>query len=212
MSQENLSVIERLMETNPDMEIWWDSSPLVYEKWVQDMVKKAPAGKKELWEAELRRTYNQADPANSTIRGCTTNPPLSFTAVKSDPEMWNKWIDQQIDANRGIGTHDLYWMTYKEVVRRGAEMMLPIWEKTNGRYGYISGQLDPRLFSETEIMIQRCRRNPRHRPQRDDQSACQHAGRRSGQGADLQGHPHQRHHLLHPAADLGSGECRQARL
>jgi transaldolase len=141
------------METNPDMEIWWDSSPLVYEKWVQEMVKKAPAGKKELWEAELRRTYNQADPANSTIRGCTTNPPLSFTAVKSDPEMWNKWIDQQIDANPGIGVHDLYWMTYKEVVRRGAEMMLPIWEKTNGRYGYISGQLDPRLFSETETMI-----------------------------------------------------------
>jgi len=153
MTEYAKSVIERLMETNPDMEIWWDSSPLVYEKWVQDMLKKAPAGKKEKWEAELRRTYNAADPAESVIRGCTTNPPLSLTAVKSDPNMWNEWIDAQIDANPGIKPHDLYWMTYKEVVRRGAKMMLPIWQKTNGRYGYISGQLDPRLFTEVETMV-----------------------------------------------------------
>jgi len=32
-------------------------------------------------------------------------------------------------------------------------MMLPIWEATNGRYGYISGQLDPRLITEAEKMI-----------------------------------------------------------
>ena len=96
MTDNTKSVIERLMETNPDMEIWWDSSPLVYEKWVQDMLKKAPAEKKQSWEAELRRTYNATDPANSVIRGCTTNPPLSRTAVKSDPDGW----DERIDAVR----------------------------------------------------------------------------------------------------------------
>jgi transaldolase len=32
-------------------------------------------------------------------------------------------------------------------------MMLPIWEASGGRYGYISGQLDPRLLTETEKMI-----------------------------------------------------------
>jgi transaldolase len=141
------------METNPDMEIWWDSSPLVFEKWVQDMVKKAPADKKDQWETEMRRAYNAEDPGNSLFRGCTTNPPLSLTAVKSDPDKWNEWIDAQIEANPGISSHDLYWNTYKEVIRRGAKMMLPIWEKSHGRFGYISGQLDPRLITETEKMV-----------------------------------------------------------
>jgi transaldolase len=33
-------------------------------------------------------------------------------------------------------------------------MMMPIWEASNGKYGYISGQLDPRLITETERMIE----------------------------------------------------------
>ncbi len=45
------------------------------------------------------------------------------------------------------------WLTYKEVVKRGAALMLPIWQASQGRYGWISGQLDPRLFTETEVMI-----------------------------------------------------------
>jgi transaldolase len=32
-------------------------------------------------------------------------------------------------------------------------MMLPIWEASDGRYGYTSGQLDPRLITETDRMI-----------------------------------------------------------
>jgi len=32
-------------------------------------------------------------------------------------------------------------------------MMLPIWEASGGRYGYTSGQLDPRLLTDTERMI-----------------------------------------------------------
>ena len=45
-------------------------------------------------------------------------------------------------------------LTYKEIVRRGAEKYLPIFEASNGRFGWISGQLDPRLFTETDQMIE----------------------------------------------------------
>jgi transaldolase len=38
-------------------------------------------------------------------------------------------------------------------VKRGAEMFMPIWEASNGRYGWISGQLDPRLFTEVDQMV-----------------------------------------------------------
>jgi transaldolase len=149
----NESVLERLTYVHPDMEIWWDSSPLIFKSWVKKMVENAPKSKKAVLEEQLNRIYVLDDPAKSLVRGCTTNPPLSLTAVKSDPEMWNEWIDNLIRTNRGLSQHEYYWLTYKEVIRRGAEMMLPIYEASEGKYGYISGQLDPRLITETERMI-----------------------------------------------------------
>lgn len=149
----NESVLERLTNVHPDMEIWWDSSPLVFESWVKKMVESAPKEKKALYSEWLDRIYVLDDPAKSMIRGCTTNPPLSLTAVKNDPAFWNEWIDNTIKTNPGLTVHEYFWLTYKEVIRRGAEMMLPIYEASGGRYGYISGQLDPRLITETEKMI-----------------------------------------------------------
>lgn len=148
------SPIERLVKTNPDMEIWWDSSPLVFEKWVQKMVDGAEPSRKSILEEQLRRLYNAEDPARSLFRGCTTNPPLSLKAVQSDPEFWNEWIDDLTRSNPGLDRKELSWLTYKEVVKRGAEMYMPIYEASKGRFGWISGQLDPRLLTETERMIE----------------------------------------------------------
>ena len=46
----NESVLERLVNVHPGMEIWWDSSPLVFKPWVQKMVAAAPAAKKAVLE------------------------------------------------------------------------------------------------------------------------------------------------------------------
>lgn len=147
------SPVERLMKVHPDLEVWWDSSPLVYDKWAQKMIDTAAPDRRPVLEEQLQRLYNTQDPAASLVRGCTTNPPLSLTAVKSDPQFWNAWIDDLIQSNPDLDGKELAWLTYKEVVRRGAQMMLPIWQASHGRYGWISGQIDPRLFVETDIMI-----------------------------------------------------------
>jgi transaldolase len=147
------SVIERLIKTNPEMEIWWDSSPLVFTPWVRKMVAAAEAARKPTLEEELGRLYNAKSPAQSLFRGCTTNPPLSWTAVQSDTEFWGKWVDEAARAYPDKSAKEITWLTYKEVVKRGAEMFLPIFEASKGRYGWISGQLDPHLFTETEQMV-----------------------------------------------------------
>jgi transaldolase len=146
------SVVERLLATNPNMEVWWDSSPLVFERWVCKMIDAAPDSRKADMQTQLRRLYVANDPAQSVFRGCTTNPPLSLTALKSDPAYWDQQIDNMIEARPGITANELFWDTYKSVIQHGARMMQPIWEASQGRYGYVSGQLDPRLFTETEIM------------------------------------------------------------
>ena len=150
----NESVLDRLQNVHPDLEIWWDSSPLVFKSWVKKMVDAAPPAKKALMDEWLDRIYVLDDPGKSMVRGCTTNPPLSLTAVKNDPATWNEWIDDLISSNHGLTQHEYFWLTYREVIQRGAKMMLPIWEASEGRHGYISGQLDPRLITETEKMIE----------------------------------------------------------
>ena len=146
------SPVERLAKTHPDMEIWWDSSPLVYEQWKRKMLDGAAPSRKAALEEQLSRLYLQEDPAKSVFRGCTTNPSLSWQAVQADPEFWNAWLDETIQANPQASVKELVWTTYKEVVKRGAAMYLPLFEATRGRFGWLSGQLDPRLFTETEEM------------------------------------------------------------
>jgi len=148
------SPVERLAQTHPDLEIWWDSSPLVYSHWVQKMLNTAEEpSRKTLLEEQLAKLYNDETPALSVFRGCTTNPPLSWQAIQSDPVFWGRWVDDLLAENPDIDLKDLVWLTYKEVVKRGAALYMPIFEASKGRFGWISGQLDPRLFTETEQMV-----------------------------------------------------------
>lgn len=146
------SVIERLMNTNPDLEVWWDSSPLVYASWMKGMIDRVPDGRKQERAAQLGRLFNATDPAKSVFRGCTTNPPLSLTAVRSDPQKWEARVREIAHENPDADARRLSWLVYKEVIRRGAEMFHALYEASNRRFGWVSGQLDPRLFTERDIM------------------------------------------------------------
>jgi transaldolase len=74
-------------------------------------------------------------------------------AVKSDTQFWNEWLDDRIRSGPDLSLRELAWLTYKEVVKRGAQLYKPLYEATRGRFGWLSGQLDPRLFTETEQMV-----------------------------------------------------------
>jgi transaldolase len=146
-------ILEKIAEVNPDAEIWWDSSPLVYRNWAREMVEKAPDAKREIWGTQLKRLFDPEDSGATFFRGVTTNPPLSFDAIKDDPQFWANFVKELIRANPEKGVEEIFWLTYKEVVKRGAEFFLPIWEKSDHKHGYLSGQVDPRYVFETERMF-----------------------------------------------------------
>jgi transaldolase len=149
---------------------------LVFKAWVEKLVNAArPALKAELKE-QLERLYNAKSPAESLFRGCTTNPPLSWSAVQSDPKYWAEWVAQESAANPGLDKKQMAWRTYKEIVKRGADLFLPIHQASQGRFGWISGQLDPRLFTEVDQMVHDAEELRGLAP-RDDQglrAACRH--------------------------------------
>jgi transaldolase len=148
--------LEQLAATNPDAEIWWDSSPLIYPSWKEETLAKAPAGQEADWNAQLTRFYDDATiqrDGTMGFRGVTTNPPLSLQAIKLAPELWANEINSIAAKNPGLDYEGVYWAMYLDLVRKGADAILPVFEKSGGRYGFLSGQVDPRFVRDGDKML-----------------------------------------------------------
>jgi len=147
------NVLERLMATNPELEIWWDSSPLVFPVWAEGLLQKAPADRLQALRDELKKLYDPEHPEETLFRGVTTNPPLSLGVIKNRESYMTQLVDALIEKDPCIDAEALFWQTYKEIVRRGAEMFLGIFQRSKYRYGYLSGQVDPRAITDKDRMI-----------------------------------------------------------
>src|SRR5665811_2562888 len=75
MQERNL--LEDLVAISPGMEIWWDSSPVIFGNWCEKMLAKADDADKASLKGQFARMYNLDDPMSQLFRGVTTNPPLS---------------------------------------------------------------------------------------------------------------------------------------
>lgn len=143
---------ERLMETHPELEVWWDSSPLIYASWAEGFLKKSAPEKAGELQVHLKRLFDPDQPGKTLFRGVTTNPPLSLAVIKARTSYVTQIVDDLIRQNPSLDKEALFWMTYKEIVRRGAEMYLEVFRQSGYRYGYLSGQVDPRVLTDQEKM------------------------------------------------------------
>lgn len=150
------NVLEQLAATHPDAEIWWDSSPLIYPSWKAETLEKAPEAKRAEWEAQLTRLYDNGaihDSGTMGFRGVTTNPPLSLQAIKLAPELWAAEIKKIARDNPGLDYEGVYWTMYLDLVKKGASAIRPVWDKSSGKYAWLSGQVDPRFVSDGDKML-----------------------------------------------------------
>ncbi len=151
------NLLEKLVEASPGMEIWWDASPLTYDNWRRKLLAETPTADKATLERQLERFFNPAHPEDSLVRGVTTNPAISLQAISEDPGYWKEVAFEMIAKNPGIDKESLFWLLYKEVVKRGSDMLLPLFEKSGYREGYLSGQVDPRKSFDKAAMIAQAR-------------------------------------------------------
>ncbi|MDH4442161.1 MAG: transaldolase family protein [Rhizobium sp.] len=153
----SMNVLEKLAATNPDCEIWWDSSPMIYPGWKASVLKDAPAEKREEWEAQLTRLFDAehvAATGEMGFRGVTTNPPLSLQAIQADPAFWADEIRNLATASGTDDIESIYWSIYLDVVRRGAAMIRKVYDVSGGKYGLVSGQVDPRFVTDRVRMLE----------------------------------------------------------
>ena len=152
-----MHVLERLAQTNPESEIWWDSSPLIYPSWKQETLAKDPDPATSGWSGQLDRFFDLGEiqsHGKMGFRGVTTNPPLSLQAIKLAPDLWAQRVKDLAKAMPGAGVEQVYWALYMEVVREGAAMIHPVYKASGGKYGMLSGQVDPRWVRDGARMLE----------------------------------------------------------
>ena len=150
-------VLEKLAETNPDSEIWWDSSPLIYPSWKEETLAQAPEARRAEWSEQLTRLYDDGtirDSGTMGFRGVTTNPPLSLQAIKLAPELWTAEIRKIARDNPALDYEGVYWLSYLDLVKKGASAIQKVYQTSGGKYGFLSGQVDPRFVSDGERMLE----------------------------------------------------------
>lgn len=148
-----INLLEELVRVSPGMEIWWDSSPVIFENWCRKLIAKEDAGNRETLKRQFARMNDRERPEESLFRGVTTNPSLSLQAIKDDEPYWKEVTSGMIRNHPGIDKESLFWILYKEIVKRGSDMLLPLFEKSRFREGYLSGQVDPRDSLNREKML-----------------------------------------------------------
>jgi transaldolase len=150
---EERNFFERLVDASPGMEIWWDSSPVIFDNWCKKLLEKADPRDRDTLQTQFHRMYDSENPLGQLFRGVTTNPPLSLQAIQDDPPYWEKVAKDILAENPGLDKEGLFWELYKTVVKRGSDMYLPLFEASNYKEGYLSGQVDPRSVFDKEAMI-----------------------------------------------------------
>jgi transaldolase len=151
MQEHNL--LEDLVAVSPGMEIWWDSSPVIFANWCAKMLARADEGDRETLRRQFERMYDKDNSEAQLFRGVTTNPPLSLQAIKDDPPYWADVARKLIEEHGGLDAESLFWLLYKEVVKQGSDMFLPLFEASGHKEGFLSGQVDPRSAFDRDAMF-----------------------------------------------------------
>ena len=86
--------------------------------------------------------------------GATSNPVITCIAVKNHPDIWLPVIDKMIESNSTASEDDILWDLIDEVGKKAAEILLPVYEKTNGQKGKLSLQVNPKYYRNSDLMFE----------------------------------------------------------
>ncbi|MCX6347725.1 MAG: transaldolase [Actinobacteria bacterium] len=147
------SAIERLSNTSEGMEIWWDSSPLIYKSWTKKVLDKTDPGYKSTMTEQLGRLFNTEKQEDIVFDGVTTNPKLTSRVLELIPEDVDPIVDKMIKQNPAKTDYEIAWEVYKAITTEGTKLYMPLFEKSGYKRGFVSAQVDPNQITNIREML-----------------------------------------------------------
>lgn len=85
--------------------------------------------------------------------GATSNPSLVLDALRQEPEPWRTRLLQLAADHPAASESELAWRLVEAVAVRGAAMLEPVFERSGGRRGRLSVQVDPSRYRDATAMV-----------------------------------------------------------
>jgi len=147
------SAIERLSNTSEGMEIWWDSSPLIYKSWSKKVQDKTDPDYMQTMQEQLNKLFNVQKQEDIVFDGVTTNPRLTSRVLELIPDDVDPIVDRMIKENPAKTNYQIAWEVYKAITTEGTKLYMPLFEKSGFKKGYVSAQVDPNQITNIREML-----------------------------------------------------------
>lgn len=86
--------------------------------------------------------------------GATTNPTIVLQVLNKEMDLWRDRIHAMIAEHPKWSEEQLAWQLFEEVSARGAELLLPVFERENGLKGRLSIQTNPAYYRNWEAIVE----------------------------------------------------------
>src|SRR5512136_857503 len=90
--------------------------------------------------------------ANGAV-GATTNPTIVLGVLKKELAVWREPLLRIINENPTWTEIEVAWRLIEQMALKGAQVLLPIFERTQGRKGRISVQTNPTFYRNAEAIV-----------------------------------------------------------
>lgn len=86
--------------------------------------------------------------------GATTNPTIVVNVLKKEMYLWKDRINQLIRENATWSESEVTWKLIEEMAVRGAELLMPTFEKEKGKKGRLSIQTNPTFYRNPQAITE----------------------------------------------------------
>jgi transaldolase len=111
----------------------------------------------EFWNDSCAAAELEEAVANGAT-GATSNPVIVFSAVKADPGTWVPVLDALIAEETEATEEEVAWRLIEAVGRKAAAVLEPVYRESRGRRGFLSMQVNPKLYRSASRMAEHGRR------------------------------------------------------
>src|SRR5262245_21920018 len=85
--------------------------------------------------------------------GATSNPTIVFSVLQQGLADWKARLGELFEANPTWTEAQLTWQLIDEMAVRGAQMLRPVFDRTEGKKGYLSIQTNPEFYRTSESLV-----------------------------------------------------------
>jgi len=86
--------------------------------------------------------------------GATSNPTIVEQVLNQERHLWQDRIYELIADNPTWSDEDVTGAVFEEIALKGAELLLPVFERENGMKGRLSIQTNPSMYRNVDAMVE----------------------------------------------------------